>query len=44
MANGNSQMYHTDDFFQCIDHAGLKIVEENNQMGLSYTLLQCKRK
>ncbi|GAA3940314.1 methyltransferase domain-containing protein [Chitinophaga oryziterrae] len=44
MANGNSQMYHTDEFFQCIDQAGLKIVDENNQMGLSYTLLQCKRK
>lgn len=44
MANGNSQMYHTDDFFKCIEDAGLQIVEENNQMGLSYTLLKCKRK
>jgi len=44
MANGNSQMYHTDDFFKCIDDAGLKVIEENNQMGLSYTLLKCKRK
>lgn len=43
MANGNSQMYHTDDFFQCIADAGLQIVSENNQMGLSYTLLQCKK-
>lgn len=44
MANGNSQMYHTDDFFKCIEDAGLQIVEENNEMGLSYTLLKCKRK
>lgn len=44
MANGNSQMYHTDDFFKCIDDAGLQIIEENNEMGLSYTLLKCKKK
>ncbi|WP_298738244.1 methyltransferase [uncultured Chitinophaga sp.] len=43
MANGNSQMYHTDEFFQCIHNAGLKIVEENDQMGLNYTLLKCVR-
>lgn len=43
MANGNSQMYHTDDFFQCIADAGLRIVEENNQMGINYTLLKCKK-
>jgi ubiquinone/menaquinone biosynthesis C-methylase UbiE len=41
MANGNSQMYHTDEFFQCIQNAGLQVVDENNQMGLSYTLLKC---
>lgn len=43
MANGNSQMYHTDDFFKCIQDAGLQIIEENDQMGLSYTLLKCKK-
>lgn len=43
MANGNSQMYHTDDFFKCIEEAGLRIVEENNQMGLNYTLLKCQK-
>lgn len=43
MANGNSQMYHSDDFFQCVADAGLTIVEENDQMGLNYTLLKCKR-
>lgn len=43
MANGNSQMYHTDEFFQCVHNAGLQIVDENNSMGLSYTLLKCKK-
>ncbi|MGX5819568.1 class I SAM-dependent methyltransferase [Chitinophaga lutea] len=41
IANGNSQMYHTDDFFDCIRAAGLEVVMENNDMGLSYTLLRC---
>ncbi|WP_212006404.1 class I SAM-dependent methyltransferase [Chitinophaga sp. HK235] len=44
MANGNSQMYHTDDFFQCIENAGLVVTEENNKMGLNYTLLKVKKK
>lgn len=41
LANGNSQMYHTDVFFDCIRAAGLEVVMENNSMGLSYTLLRC---
>lgn len=41
IANGNSQMYHTDDFFNCIRAAGLEVVMENNKVGLSYTLLRC---
>ncbi|RPE09477.1 class I SAM-dependent methyltransferase [Chitinophaga lutea] len=41
IANGNSQMYHTDDFFNCIRAAGLEVVLENNDVGLSYTLLRC---
>lgn len=43
MANGNSQMYHADDFIACIQAAGLKVVEESDQMGMSYTLLQCEK-
>jgi ubiquinone/menaquinone biosynthesis C-methylase UbiE len=43
MANGNSQMYHTDDFFKCVADAGLRIIEENNEMGLNYTLLKCQK-
>ncbi|ATL47594.1 SAM-dependent methyltransferase [Chitinophaga caeni] len=43
MANGNSQMYHTDDFFACIREAGLEIVEEDDSAGMNYTLLKCKK-
>lgn len=41
IANGNSQMYHTDEFYNCIRAAGLEVVMENNNVGLSYTLLRC---
>ncbi|WP_233522418.1 methyltransferase [Chitinophaga silvatica] len=44
MANGNSQMYHSEDFLQCIDDAGLKVVSTNDRMGINYTLLQCQKK
>jgi len=43
MANGNSQMYGSEVFFQCIEQAGFKIVEEINHIGLSQTLLKCKK-
>jgi ubiquinone/menaquinone biosynthesis C-methylase UbiE len=39
IANGNSQMYHTDEFFDCIREAGLQVVDER-EVGLSYTLLR----
>lgn len=41
IANGNSQMYHTDEFYDCIRAAGLKVEMENHKVGLSYTLLRC---
>ncbi|PUZ30374.1 O-methyltransferase [Chitinophaga costaii] len=41
MANGNSQMYHSDDLIACITAAGLTVISQNDQMGMSYTLLQC---
>jgi ubiquinone/menaquinone biosynthesis C-methylase UbiE len=43
LANGNSQMYSTETFFKCIEQAGFKIVEEINNIGLSQTLLKCKK-
>jgi len=43
MANGNSQMYSSETFFECIEQAGFKIVEQIDQIGLSQTLLKCKK-
>lgn len=44
IANGNSQMYHSDIFFRCIDEAGFEIVEQKDNVGVSHTLLVCKTK
>ncbi len=44
MANGNSQMYHSDDMRACLDAAGLKIVEEKDHLGISHTLFICLKK
>ncbi len=44
MANGNSQMYHSEDLFQLIDKAGLVVEECVENIGVSHTLLQCKKK
>jgi ubiquinone/menaquinone biosynthesis C-methylase UbiE len=43
LANGNSQMYHSEVFKSCIVKAGFEIVDETNNIGLSHTLLKCKR-
>lgn len=44
VANGNSQMYSAEVFVKCIDKAGFEIVKQTDQIGLSQTLLQCKKK
>ena len=44
LANGNSQMYSAETFYACIENAGFTIEEEINQIGLSQTLLKCKKK
>lgn len=44
IANGNSQMYHADVMHACIEKAGLKIVEEIDNLGISHTLTQCVKK
>ena len=44
LANGTSQMYHSEVFGRCIDEAGLEVVERINNLGLSHTLLKCKLK
>ena len=43
LANGNSQMYHSEIFIACIHKAGFEIVKETDNIGLSHTLLKCKK-
>lgn len=43
LANGNSQMYHSQVFIDCVKAAGFDIVEQVNNIGLSHTLLKCKK-
>ena len=44
IANGNSQMYDSEVFIKLIDQAGLKIVEHIDHIGISHTVLVCKKK
>jgi len=44
LANGNSQMYHSEVFKACIVKAGFEVVEQTDSIGLSHTLLKCKKK
>ena len=37
-------MYSAETFFKCIEEAGFEIVEEEDHIGLSQTLLKCKKK
>jgi cyclopropane fatty-acyl-phospholipid synthase-like methyltransferase len=43
LANGNSQMYHSEVFIECIYKAGFEIVKETDNIGLSHTLLKCRK-
>lgn len=42
MANGNSQMYSSDQLVHLIKQAGLQVVHQHNNLGVSHTLLECK--
>jgi len=44
LANGNSQMYSAETFFACIEKAGFDIAEQTDNIGLSQTLLKCRKK
>ena len=44
VANGTSQMYSAEIFLKCIDEAGFDVVEQIDQIGLSQTLLKCKKR
>jgi hypothetical protein len=43
IANGNSQMYHSSDLKRCLGEAGLRIVEERDQVGPYHTLFKCRK-
>jgi len=44
LANGNSQMYSAEIFIKCIEEAGFDIVEQTDHIGLSQTLIKCKKR
>lgn len=43
MANGNSRMYHSRDLLGCIRAAGLEVERDIDGIGLSHTLMICRR-
>ncbi len=44
MANGNSQMYDSKVYLQVIDETGFEVVNQHNNIGLSHTILELKKK
>jgi ubiquinone/menaquinone biosynthesis C-methylase UbiE len=43
IANGNSQMYHSADMKRCLAEAGLTVVEDIDDLGISHTLFRCEK-
>jgi hypothetical protein len=43
LANGNSQMYSYETFYRCIKDGGFEIIEQTDNIGLSQTLLRCRK-
>ena len=43
IANGNSQMYYSKVFQQCVERAGFEIVEQTDDIGVYHSLLKCKK-
>jgi ubiquinone/menaquinone biosynthesis C-methylase UbiE len=41
LANGSSQMYHTEDMYELVEKATLKIDKEWGNIGVSHTLFKC---
>jgi ubiquinone/menaquinone biosynthesis C-methylase UbiE len=44
IANGNSQMYNSEVFMKCVLDAGFEVVEQTDQIGVSQTLLKCRKR
>jgi len=43
VANGNSRMYHSEDMVRLVEKAGLEVVEMFEDIGVSHTILRCKK-
>ena len=43
LANGNSRMYHSEDMQRLVEKAGLRVVEFIEDVGVSHTILRCKK-
>jgi hypothetical protein len=43
LANGNSRMYHSSDMYRLIEQAGLKVIESIDHIGVSHTLVRCRK-
>lgn len=43
VANGNSQMFHSEDILQLITKAGLYVDEIHETIGVTHTLIKCKK-
>ena len=44
VANGNSQMFHSEDILKVIDKAGFVVDEIHEIIGMSHTLIKCKKR
>jgi len=44
IANGNSQMYHSDDMIKLVEKAGMRVETVFENIGVSHTLFKCKKK
>ena len=44
MANGNSKMYHSDEFIRIVREAGLEVESIHDHLGQGHTILVCQRK
>ncbi|WP_281240070.1 class I SAM-dependent methyltransferase [Flavobacterium praedii] len=44
VANGNSQMYHSTDIIKVIEKAGFIVDEIHEMIGMSHTLIKCKKR
>jgi len=43
IANGNSQMYRSEDLLRCIRESGLRVLAEYDRVGQYHTLLKCTK-